>query len=479
MQHIDEYTLELYVLGSEQVRAGRADIEAHLERCHGCRASAALMREFYDRTLAELDTPASARPAEDLLPARRRRDLVPFADMGSDASGYEVSTVPPTVAGKIGRYFQRNPMAAGLGSIGLAAALILAALMMSKPVRGTGPKEITDRNPVLPYFNPVTEMFEVLNAEHEQLWQKKSPGLGLDEIREPVLHGAMTAFADLNGDGINEVVTGLAVLGRGTTENVNPLIVWDADGNVTWERRMDAKVDYLARKYSPAFSVQAVVVLDDPGAGGKSILAVANNNGRSPSFVRRYDGKGNLLGTYWHFGVIHAMERRDIDGDGAAEILLCGKNDMDDTTSQEFAFIAALNPYKISGEKRSTPCSGYNLPPSDAELFYVKVPQTDFDIGFGRSSGFKRIFDMDTLHWRFELTCDKIWTFDYVLDHRMNVVEVKSYDQNREVRKQLLAKGKVSGPLDAAYLDRLRQNVWYWDGQAWTQQAVRVRPPAR
>ncbi len=47
MNHIDEETLELYVLESEEISTRRAEIEAHLRECAGCDALRKEIEEFY------------------------------------------------------------------------------------------------------------------------------------------------------------------------------------------------------------------------------------------------------------------------------------------------------------------------------------------------------------------------------------------------------------------------------------------------
>ena len=47
MTHIEEHTLELFVLNAKEVRSRRKSIEAHLKKCEGCRTLARTMAEFY------------------------------------------------------------------------------------------------------------------------------------------------------------------------------------------------------------------------------------------------------------------------------------------------------------------------------------------------------------------------------------------------------------------------------------------------
>lgn len=47
MHHIDEHTIELYILGYELEKEQITEIETHLKECHGCRKLAGQMETFY------------------------------------------------------------------------------------------------------------------------------------------------------------------------------------------------------------------------------------------------------------------------------------------------------------------------------------------------------------------------------------------------------------------------------------------------
>ena len=62
----------------------------------------------------------------------------------------------------------------------------------------------------------------------------------------------------------------------------------------------------------------------------------------------------------------------------------------------------------------------------------------------------------------------------------MRVLQVKSYDLTYAVHKKLEQEGKLSGTIDEAYLERMREAVRYWDGRKWqrTISKVEVQSPA-
>ncbi len=58
-------------------------------------------------------------------------------------------------------------------------------------------------------------------------------------------------------------------------------------------------------------------------------------------------------------------------------IIACGINDIDDTNRGEFGAVAILDPEKIIGQKKSSATPGFQMPTSDAELYYIKIPESD------------------------------------------------------------------------------------------------------
>src|SRR5271169_3326332 len=165
MQHIDEHTIELYVLGSELVEERREEIEHHFAECHGCRALAEQIGVFYKKAEDYL----AQQPEREMKPSKalvqQRREPTLF----EEPLGYPIPYVPRTPMQKFLYFVRRHPVIAGAGGFSLAAALIVFGMLISNPFKHSDSNQITDHNPAFKNYNTTTDMLEVINAEHQLL----------------------------------------------------------------------------------------------------------------------------------------------------------------------------------------------------------------------------------------------------------------------------------------------------------------------
>ncbi|HUL44091.1 MAG TPA: hypothetical protein VLY03_07010 [Bacteroidota bacterium] len=468
MKHFDEHTLELYVLGSDVVKDQVKEIESHIAECYGCRKLVEQIRSFYHDADEQFRTKPHGAEETGKSLVRSQRDVEPWFEPYVPEETYR----SPTALGKIILFTRRHPVVTSTVGLGLAAALVGLGMLISNPFRK--PASTEDRNPAFVNYNQTADMLEVLNAEHELLWQRKSPGIRSPRDEETKSRVEETVVADINGDGTNEVLTCLQLLGYQTSVNDRHLLAFDSRGGLLWDKRYREAVHYLDRAYSPKFNARGISILEDGNSGRKNIFVLAHHESRSPSIIYRLNDSGNVIGTYWHFGLIVGLYLFDLNGDGKQELILCGRNDVNDTIHGEFSSVAVLDPLKVIGDRRASTCPGFDLPVSDAELYYLKFPRSDIDSADHSTSAIVRMEVNDSTYLKFVLSHFEQWNFDFYLDHNLSVVQVTSYDNTYAAHKELEDQGKLKGIIDAAYLERLREGVRYWDGRKWQKSVTRV-----
>jgi hypothetical protein len=173
---------------------------------------------------------------------------------------------------------------------------------------------------------------------------------------------------------------------------------------------------------------------------------------------------GGLTGEYWHFGHISEVVNCDLDGDGVDEIVACGPNGVHNQTS-----LVVLDPRGMNGqaplqeERRSKDFS------VGTEKYYVSLPRSDLRMA---SAGLRP--EVGRLHMTAErtLSLTSSETFGgtaygliFEFDRSMRCISVRPTDDFLGFHQKLQRDGVLKERVDAKYLEKLRKEVQYWDGE--------------
>jgi|WetSurMetagenome_2_1015567.scaffolds.fasta_scaffold04287_7 hypothetical protein len=472
MQHIEQHILELFVLGSDTVAQRRVEIEAHLAGCHGCRTLVEQMEGSYrdaDARFRELQERPVA--AEEAMERVRQKPAPRYESAAAPGRNYK----PVTRFQRVQYLVRRHPVIAGSGTF---AVFALLALLIWMPRR----EQPKDTNPFQVFLNADVGKFEVLNRDREQIWELPASGLPGLNAREQSSGLKYSVVADLDGDGKNEVITTVPVAGIGTT-GLPVLAVFSAKKEVLFRRPYEGSVVFRGTEYVEPFGFHHLVVSDSQVTGSHEIV-VQIDNGRSTNALLRISGGNNIVGEYWHFGAIHALYAEDVNDDGKPELVACGQNDVGENGGERFAFLAVIDPAKITGKTESACTPGFGFARSQAELLYMRFPETDLNRAF-RSSAFSERMCTNPAQAHARM----VWfagakdstnalAFEYVLLGDFACTEVKSTDQTNRLHEQLAQQGRVKGKIDSTYLENLRKGVRYFDGKEWRKEVVRMNPPS-
>lgn len=469
MRHIDEHTLELYVLKSETIADRAGEIEAHLSECYGCRALVEQMTASYHNAETWLNRIGKVIPSSALARSQTKPALVRDAD-AKPVSPYRVVTPFE----QFRHLIRRHPVMIGSGSfMAFACLALLGTLMFKSP-------GLQDENPAFVRFNEASNSAEILNKESQMLWQIPSRDIASTVETEGRFRTPGTIIDDIDGDGKSEVITNLWDPSDGLSRTNRFIRVYDYRKNLRFKRTFEAPIEYLDRQYSNDWAVSRVITVAGDSSGEKDIL-VSWGCARSPNVITRLDAKGNELGQYWHFGSINGMFAVDLDGDGKKELIFTGENDVLDSTRREFPAFAVIDPKRIVGNRKSTASSGFALEESDAEVYYVGIPVSPLSTALIRHE------------WVLNLTLDRdgtlvLWVengansadqnyanYEYRFSRELRVLQVKSTSQTDFLYTRKVHEGLLKGTIDAAYLSALRDSVRYWDGLKWRKEAFKVQ----
>ena len=467
MRHIEEHTLELYVLGAASVADRRPEIAAHLKACEGCRALVERIGDFYRSADAELAaTPEVAPPVYSAL-ARRPYEIEPFPEFVSPST----EIYPLTRVDRVRYLIRRHPIASAAGAFCFSACLFLA-LYLGMP---SGAKDL---NPATPHCNTATGQVEILNKDNDVLWHFPAEGLSvyLDYKHDKGLN--YLVIDDIDHDGRNEVLTTFPFPGDSGGQARRLRVLRDL-GTTIAQIYFMFPYKYSDRTYSYDFSPGAILTGDFSGTGTREILIASRNTARSPFVMSRSSASASEIGQYWHFGDLSGMYPTEYHGRPA--VILLGMNDVDDESPGGiFPAMVLLDPAKVLGKGRSTTSPGFDFPPTDAELLYVRfpVPSINRVMGRGMIARYLRVADDHTLEISLVSdTPDGNPMFDYIFSKDFQCLDVKSTNRTDALYAGQVKEGKLRGTIDRAYRDSLRNAVMYWDGHAWTKDPVMVHHP--
>lgn len=467
MRHIEEHILELYVLNSNKVSKQRGEIDAHLAACEGCRALVEQMSVTYQRAeerfnelnqRGDIPAPAAIRLRTN-TPDVRAMDATP------------VSSYRPVTRGQQITYFvRRHPVIVGGSSFLVFAGLALLGTLLFRP------EPLADKNPAFVHYNPGADEVEILNRNSQLLW--RVPSRGLSGVKDVQPNAPQTLIADIDGDGVNEVLTTLWTP-EDAPNGHSSFKAYGRDGSLHFKVQFDGEITYLARTYPNVWS-STFLAVDNPDSSGRRAILVGWQCNRSPWVLTRIDSKGNILGEFWHFGVISAMSLMDVNGDGRNELILMGQNNVLDSVGGEFPAIAVLDPRKIVGPGASVVSSGFRLPLSEAEIYYVRLPVSPLSKALFKYECVSRLVHYTKDVFSFWVangyeTAPNYADLEYLFSRDFRVLQVKSSSETEAVFKRAVQDHKITGKIDTEYLEDLKNGVQYWDGEEWRTEVTKVQ----
>ncbi|MBI3189775.1 MAG: hypothetical protein HYZ33_03910 [Ignavibacteriales bacterium] len=467
MNHIDQLTLELFVLGSEQVSEQRKEIETHLLECHGCKELADEMLAF--RKELELTITPQEIPVNEYALAKPRYEIILNPDTNMPI---EVYRQPTTMLEKF-RYFVRKHPVVTTGSTTMAG--VFASLLYFSPVNNK------DMNP----FDAVPKSregnLEVINKDLQTIWSIPSldlqtyVGKDVNDLKKQII------VTDMNFDQRNEVIT---TFGLGNDVNpIHTIKIFSHKQTLENEIKLSEQITFRGQQYSDLFSSVEIFSNGYESAYKKEIIVRADNF-RSPNMIARLDNEGNVIGKYIHFGAGRITEVKNV-ASVANGILFFGQNDIGEEDSLTNAVLAFLDISKLKGVTESSGSRGFGLPTSESELYYIRFPLSDMHYLWNTKNTVTS-FELTLIEGKRFL---KFWvrgqhnydernpmepSFEYLFNENFQIVKVNYNSTTLNARKQLVLEGKLTGTFDEEYLNNLKNGVRYWDGREWRSEVTRV-----
>ncbi len=443
MNHIDEKTLELYVLEADDVKDRRAEIEIHLNQCPGCAALQREMAEYYSEVQKLSDE--RAKTSTQALTLRSMIVRRPYAGNG------HLQHIPATLPARVVLFVLRHYVVSSMSAL----VLVMAAFLLFYPA-----KPITDTNPA--YARANNEFLVAYNKEGTEVW-RKHVGEGYDERAWG--SDMSLAAADVDHDGKNEII---GVFGNyGLAPNLfldNAVMCFNTDGTPRWNFGFHCQMTFGQEKFTDRYRFVMLTVGDLERNGKCEIAAIARHDLNWPACVVLLDAKnGTLLHEYWHCGWFWSAVCKDLNGDGVGELIYTGENNSFDKSA-----ILVLDPRQIDGRAPSTAqCTPQDSRPG-LEKYYVLLPKSEIQGPFShpRPHGQFLFVEGDgSLEAKSQEVAEGVsYALIFYFDRTMKCTKVLASDSFMQLHRRLEAEGKTKTVADAHYFEKLRQGVLYWDG---------------
>jgi len=449
MKHIDEETLELYVLESEEIDARRAEIEAHLRECAGCDALRKEIEEFYSEVQAIREERSKA--TWQALTLRNVALKVPtYTEFGP------LSQIKKTRPARAVLFTIRHPIVSASGFV----ALVIGAVSLGMQIKT--PKDLN-----LAYARAKDEFLVAYNKSGDELWRKHI-GTGYDsEKLRTGLYGYepdnYLVTVDVDGDGKQEVIAAFGLFDRSMLWPMRDTVVcYNADGTTRWVTKIGRTITFGIDVMPDDYAVGQILVTNHERIGAIKVIALFTHKSYTPGgFVTLDASTGFVLSEYWHSGNLRALKSLDIDGNGIAELVAVGQNNAYDTAS-----LAVFDPRAVSGHSPATPSFTPKDMPAATEKYYILFSRSDLKKFASHKRNVAEAVELQadaSLRVGVGERVDMWYPLLYFFDASMRCVRVMADDTFINFHHKLEAEGKLTRKLDAQYYEELRQGVLYWD----------------
>jgi hypothetical protein len=446
MKHIDEETLELYILESDDVADRRAEIASHVKECAACAALLKEIEEYY--TQVQDIHQERARATSQALTVRSMAMKVPtYTEFGP------LSQIRKTWPAQAMLFVIRHPYT----SVTSLAAVFVAALLFALQLT-----TIKDRNPA--YARAKDEFLVAYNKQGQELWRKHVGSMyDAETLRGSHDPHEYIATIDVDGDGRQEVVGIFSY--QLNWPNANAVMCYSADGTTRWSFAFHRNMTFGAETFSDEYHPLLIMAGDFDKDGKVEIVVTEEHMTYYPMAIVRLNGAtGEVEGEYWHSGSLPHPQHKDFNGDGIEELYFPGENNGFNKAS-----LLVLDPRRIRGHSPAPPEYTPANVPQGEEQFYALFPRNDF-VPFSvhkRNKTAYILFEGGTTltAWVRESVDDGESGVLFQFDQSMTCQVVTGSDRFVTLHRKFEAEGKLTKKLDGPYYEELRQGVQYWDGE--------------
>lgn len=335
-------------------------------------------------------------------------------------------------AGESGQAQERRRMGAGHLMLGLGLAGVMAGALYWW-TRPAIPESYTLNGAEL----------VVRDGRQKVLWAKQfTPVNPLVNAN----HHDMVLIEDIDQDGQREVLFNYCPRDFGPQRGA--LKCFDARGRLRWEFVYGAEKTFGGRRFEHQYAgrfLRPVTISGQP-----YLIVVADHFLWYPGQMALLEARtGKLVAEYWHPGLLQRCLVRDVDGDGAAELVFGAINNPGEGLGHAAVGILKL-PFSKGANRQASP----NYPPltGGGEAHYVLLPTSDINHALAKLPLVAELSVDERGGIRAVVTAADAGAIAYRFDAQLNLLEVRYSDGFAPLHRRL----KLEGLLDHDFGERER-----------------------
>lgn len=262
---------------------------------------------------------------------------------------------------------------------------------------------------------------------------------------------------DLDGDGRVETLFSIQTLSE---RDEGLLLCLNSRGAKLWSYKAGREIVFGKNVYSADYRIEGLDARDLDGDGAMEVVLIASQYPHFPSQLAVLSHEGRVLGEYWNSGRLNDLAFADLDADGREDIIVAGTNN-----EHQAACLIVFDPSRISGgspqrlEKYVSRDIGLGT-----QKYYGLLPRPEADL---RSYPNEAASSVDVLQNR-RLSVRTLNTkLEFEFDYRLRLVEIKSSHAFQQLQVQAVAAGLNAPGINDDNLDELGKRLQYWDGKEW------------
>jgi len=263
-------------------------------------------------------------------------------------------------------------------------------------------------------------------------------------------------FTDINRDGRLETIFVTKTLDE---FQEGEILCYNDRGDKLWRFKAGREQVIGGQPFSADYRIGGFDTFDLGQDDRSEVILFATHKPDFPCQLVVLSADGRQLGEYWNPGHINDFNFADLNGDGRAELIICGVNN-----EYGRGFLAIFSAARISGTSPQVHEEfRFKDLKSGSENFYVLIPRTDADAGDYPVDACNSVSLLENKEISVSSARSGLY---YEFSFGLEPLRVRTSHTFQVLHKKAVEANKVTSVLSPAYYEDLKKRILFWDGGA-------------